>query len=134
MSIHVRRLAAAFLWLLAVIAVNGQGLDRATIPDRYTWKLTDLYPSDDAWRTAKEKVVRDIPPLAAFKGTLGQSPHRLGDALDAANRVAKDFQRVGLYAGLISDQDTRVSKYQGMQQEMQQVGASFGETVAFIEP
>src|SRR5262249_46088903 len=52
----------------------------------------------------------------------------------AANKVAKDFQRVALYASLISDQDTRVSKYQGMQQEMQQAGATFGETLSFIEP
>ena len=85
-------------------------------------------------RATKEKVLEDVRGLAAFKGTLAQSPQRIADALDAVNRVAKDFQRVALYASLISDQDTRVSKYQGMQQEMQQAGAQFGETVSFLEP
>jgi oligoendopeptidase F len=131
-----RRMLASLLPLLvaALVTVAAQERDRAQVPDRYKWNLADLYPSDDAWRAAKEKVVKDIPPLTAFRSTLAQSPQRLADALDAANRVAKDFQRVALYASLISDQDTRVSKYQGMQQEMQQAGATFGETLAFVEP
>ena len=35
---------------------------------------------------------------------------------------------------MLSDQDTRVSKYQGMQQEMIQVGAKLGAEAAYIEP
>jgi len=113
---------------------GSQERDRAKVADRYTWNLTDLYPSDEAWRAAKDTLVAEMPKLASFKGTLASSPTRLADALDAVNRLAKDLQRVSVYAGLISDQDTRVSKYQGMQQEMLQVGAAFGEQVAFVEP
>jgi oligoendopeptidase F len=133
-----RRLAAravpcAVLVLLTVTLI-AQERDRSKVPDRYKWNLADLYPSDEAWRAAKDKVLGDIQTLAPFKGTLAQSADRLADALDAANRIGKDFQRVAIYAGLSSDQDTRVSAYQGMQQEMQQAGAMFGETVAFLEP
>jgi oligoendopeptidase F len=39
-----------------------------------------------------------------------------------------------LYASLLADEDTRVAKHQGMQQEMQQIAAGFGEQVSFIEP
>ena len=134
MTIHVRRLAAGALAVCLSVSLAAQERDRARVPARYTWNLADLYPSDEAWRAAKDKVVADIPSLSAFRGTLAQSPERLADALDAANRVAKDFQRVYLYASLISDQDTRVSKYQGMQQEMQQAGATFGEALSFVEP
>ena len=35
---------------------------------------------------------------------------------------------------MMSDQDTRVSTYQGMQQEMAQIGATFGAETSFIEP
>src|SRR5262245_7509179 len=137
-----RRLLAstAPLFVIALVTAAGptsvdeQERDRAKVPDRYKWNLADLYPSDEAWRTAKDKVVKDVAGLAQFKGTLAQSAQRIADALDAVNRVGKDFQRVTLYASLISDQDTRVSKHQGMQQEMQQAGTTFGETVAFIEP
>ena len=33
-----------------------QDHDRSKIPDRYSWNLTDIYPSDGAWRAAKEKL------------------------------------------------------------------------------
>src|SRR5437867_13186518 len=126
------RLTTLLCFVLTVIAgsapsaLDGQERDRAKVPDKYKWNLADLYPSDDAWRAAKDKLVEEIPKVSAFKGTLAQSPRRLADALDEANRLAKELQKVSVYAGLISDQDTRVSKYQGMQQEMQQVGAAFG--------
>ena len=77
---------------------------------------------------------RGDPEARRVQGHAGIVGRQLADALDTANRVAKDFAEVYLYASLISDQDTRVSKYQGMQQEMQQLGAKFGEETAFIEP
>ena len=135
MRIRSRISAAILIAVLSpVMTAEGQPRDRAGVGDRYKWNLADLYASDEAWRAAKDKVVKDMATLAAFKGTLAQSPQRLADALDSANRIGKDFQRVSLYAGLLSDQDTRVSKYQGMQQEMQQASASFGETLSFVEP
>src|SRR5438034_10671476 len=109
-----RRFSAALLLAALVAAAAAPGTaaeqerDRARVPDRYKWSLADLYPGDEAWRAAKDKVVKDIATLSAFNGTLGQSPQRLAGALDAVNHVAKDFQRVALYANLISDQDTRV--------------------------
>src|SRR5438045_685920 len=131
---HFRRLAVTALAACFAVATAAQERERAQVPDRYKWNLADLYPTDDAWRAAKDKVVKEMSSLAAFRGTLAQSADRLAAALDAANRVAKDFQRVAIYTSLYSDQDTRVSKYQGMQQEMQQAGAAFGETLSFIEP
>jgi oligoendopeptidase F len=141
----IRNRAAAVLIFLSLglpavtlakagLAVAAQVRGRDQIPDRYKWNLADLYPSDEAWRAAKEKLLAEIPKVSAFKGTLATSPQRLADALDTVNQIGKELQKVFLYASLISDQDTRVSKYQGMQQEMQQVAATFGEQTSFIEP
>src|SRR3954465_11851513 len=81
------------------LTASAQDRGRAAIPDRYKWNLADLYPSDEAWRAAKEKLPAEISALGAFKGTLGSSAAHLADALDAINRVAKDVQRVATYAG-----------------------------------
>ena len=35
-----------------------QERDRAKIPDKYKWNLADIYPSEEAWRTAKERWSR----------------------------------------------------------------------------
>ncbi len=60
------------------------------------------------------------------KGTLGASAATLADALELMSRLDKELSRLYVYASMVSDQDTRVSEPQGMQQEMQQLYASFG--------
>jgi oligoendopeptidase F len=132
--IRIRALLTALVLACLAVGTPAQERDRAKIDDKFKWNLTDLYASDEAWRSAKEELVPEIAKAGAFKGTLGSSPARLAEALDTINRLGKELQRAYLYASLISDQDTRVSKYQGMQQEMQQVGAKFGEEVAYLEP
>jgi oligoendopeptidase F len=117
-----------------VAAAAAQDRNRASLPDKYKWNLADLYASETAWRDAKDKLKPQIATLAPFKGTLGTSPARLADALDTANRVAKELQKVFLYTSLLADEDTRIAKNQGMQQEMQQIAAGFGEQLSFLEP
>ena len=126
--------ASLALVLALAAALTAQDRTRASIPDKFKWNLADLYASETAWREAKDKLKPQIATIAPFKGTLGTSATRLADALDTVNRVAKEFQKVFLYSSLLADEDTRVAKHQGMQQEMQQLGAGFGETVSFLEP
>jgi oligoendopeptidase F len=119
---------------LALTVVAAQERDRAKIPDKYKWDLTHVYASDDAWQKARAALVAEIPKIGEFRGTLGQSAARLADALELGTRLSKDLARAYVYASMMSDQDTRVSKYQGMQQEMIQISAQFGAEAAFIEP
>jgi len=119
---------------LAAAAGFAQSKERADIPESAKWRLTDLYPSDEAWRAAKDKLVARIPEVQKYKGTLGQSPQQLAAALVLLSDLNKEFSRVYIYTGLIADQDTRVAKYRAMKQEMDQLGASFGADTAFVEP
>ena len=63
-------------------AASAQERDRLRIPDRFKWDLTKVYPSDDAWREAKEKLTASLPRLREFKGQLATSPAKLADALE----------------------------------------------------
>jgi oligoendopeptidase F len=125
--------AAVFLIDVAGIAA-GQEHERGKIPVQYTWDLTAIYPTDAAWRSDKESLVRELPKLREYQGTLRSSAVRLADALDLGSQLQKKLRRLYSYAGLISDQDTRVSDYQGMKQEMVQLWSTFGADSAFIEP
>jgi oligoendopeptidase F len=131
----VRHLPGAIVLLAAsTVTPFAQQRDRSKIPDEYKWDLTALYPSDDAWRAEKEKVAAEVPKLRAFRGTLGSSAARLADVLELQSGLDKELNRLFVYAGLSSDQDTRVSKYQAMEQEMIQLGSSVGAEEAFIQP
>jgi oligoendopeptidase F len=127
------------LTVTALCSTVGLGLaaqqqERSSVPDKYKWDLTQIYKSDQAWRAAKEELPAGIATLRAYKGTLGSSPQKLADALELASRLSKDLSRLYVYASMMSDQDTRVSTYQGMQQEMSQLAANFSAEAAFIEP
>ena len=130
----MRVAVAVVVVALAASAGFAQTKERADIPEQSKWRLTDLYPSDEAWRAAKDKLVARIPEVKKYKGTLGQSPQQLAAGLTLLNDLNKEFSRVYVYAGLIADQDTRVTKYRAMKQEMDQLGSSFGADTAFVEP
>jgi oligoendopeptidase F len=127
------RWIAAFACVAASV-VAAQERDRSKIPIQYTWNLADLYPSDAAWRAAKDKAAAEIPPLKQFEGQLGSSPTVLADALDRQYALDKELSRLFVYAGLLADQDTRDSAHQGMRQEMIQLGSAFSAASAFVEP
>ena len=134
MRLDIRRLAAVLAASSSLLAVPVASSGARPREDRRHvtngTSPTSIRPTTRGGRRRTRSCQRSYPRSTPSRARWRTSPARLADALDAANRVAKDFQRVYLYASLISDQDTRVSKYQGMQQEMQQVGATFGETLS----
>jgi len=119
---------------LAASAGFAQSKERADIPEAAKWRLTDIYPTDEAWRAAKDKLVARIPEVNKYKGALGQSPQQLAAGLMLLSDLNKDFSRIYVYAAMLSDQDTRVTTYRAMKQEMDQLGSSFGAQTAFVEP
>ena len=72
----VRRAVVAFALVAFIAPAAAQRRDRASIPEKYKWDLTHIYPSNAAWRAAKEKLDADIPSLRQLKGALGKSPLR----------------------------------------------------------
>ena len=126
--------SSAFVVAALALVVSAQEQDRSKVHDKYKWDLTHIYSSDDGWRDAKDKLTAEVTKLTACKNTLGTTASALADALELGSRLSKEFARAYVYASMMSDTDTRVSKYQGMQQEMVQLGAQLGAEAAFIEP
>jgi oligoendopeptidase F len=125
---------AAVCACVCVVIVAAQETDRSKVDDKYKWDLTHIYPTDDAWRQAKEKLAAEIPKLKEYKGKLASSAATLAEALELGSRLSKELARAYVYASMMSDTDTRVSKYQGMQQEMTQLGTTLGAEAAYVEP
>ena len=125
---------ALVLLAAATLVLQAQERDRSKVPDEYKWDLTAIYPSDQAWRAAKEKLSSELFQLRHFQNTLASSASQLVDALEAQSEFDKELTRLYVYASMRSDEDTRVSTYQGMQQEMIQLGSVLGTETAFIEP
>ena len=121
---------------LAALTLSGlaQERDRSKIADKYKWNLSDLYPSDAAWRAQKDKVAGELPKLGAFKGRLASSAATLAEALETMSAIDKELSRLYSYAMMLADQDTRDSQHEGMKQEMVQLYARFAAEASYIEP
>jgi len=114
--------------------VLGQTRERAEVPERYKWKLEDLYASDQAWNKAKQELAAQFDEVTKYQGKLAGSASELLACLEFDSRVSKEFGRLYSYAHMKSDQDTRSSKYLAMEQEMQQLGTDYNSKAAFIKP
>src|SRR5690606_3701433 len=107
---------------------------REELPEKYKWDLTDLYPSDEAWKAEKERLQGEIEQITKYKGRLTDSAATLLEALELNTRLAKELVRLMCYANMMSDQDTRETKYVGMTQEVEQLFSQFGALTSFMEP
>ena len=130
----VSRTMVVILVLAISLSTLAQERDRSKIADKYKWNLADIYPSDDAWRKAKEQFIAEMPKSEQFKGKLASSAKELLACLDFNTKLNKEYSRLFVYASMLSDQDTRDAAHLALTQEIRQVGADFGAKTAFIEP
>ncbi|SKB60259.1 oligoendopeptidase F [Sphingobacterium nematocida] len=127
------QLITAAMLFSTTIAVSQMKV-RDELPDKYKWDLSPLYATDDVWKEEKARVQQKMKQVASYKGKLTQSASVLLEALNLNSALIKDMVRLSSYASMKSDQDTRVTKYAGMKQELQQLFAEFGALASFMEP
>ena len=72
---------------------------RSAIPAIFTWDLSPLFASDEAWDAARLKLLAEIPGLEVFEGRLAD-PASLQACLDLYFQLHSDANFVTLYANL----------------------------------
>lgn len=127
------QLITAMMIFSATVAVSQMKV-RDELPDEYKWDLSDLYATDEIWKEEKERVQQEMQQVASYKGKLTESPATLLEALELNSALIKEMARLSSYASMKSDQDTRVTKYAGMKQELQQLFSAYGALTSFMEP
>ena len=119
-------------FVLAVPVAHAE--QRSQVPDKYKWKLSDLYASDAAWNTAKASVEKRIPTLTRFQGHLTRSADSLYRALSTMSTVNRDLTQLYNYASMLSDQDIRVANHVAMKQTASKLFVDFGAATSYVQP
>ena len=130
----MRKIIVVLALIALTVTAAAQTRDRSQTPDRYKWNLSEIYPSDAAWRAAKDTLAAELPQLRQFQGRLSASAAALAGALELQAGFSKQLSRLYVYASMLADQDTRDASHEGMRQEMNQLSAAFGAESAYIEP
>ena len=98
------------------------------------WDLSEIYPSDAAWETERQAILKAIPTLSSYKGKLGNDAATLKAASQAISDIQKRTSRLYTYASLKADEDLRVSANQERKQQAQDVFTALSESIAWANP
>ena len=87
--------------------------ERSELNLRDTWKLEDIYASNEAWEAEYAAASEQIAALAAYEGKLGDLK-TLKEALDAYFSLSRKVEALFTYARMRRDEDNRKSEYQAL--------------------
>lgn len=109
-------------------------MERKDVPEEYTWKLEDIFATDELWEEELNGLTKDIPSIEAFKGTLSSSAEQLYEALQLQDALSERLAKLYTYARMRYDQDTANSTYQTMQGKAGNVLTLASSRMSFIVP
>ncbi|WP_255688589.1 oligoendopeptidase F [Pontibacillus sp. HN14] len=107
---------------------------RDEIPEERTWRLEDIFSTDEAWNEEFEAVKQLTPKIKEYKGKLHESADTLYDLLKLQDEVANRVGKLFTYAHMRYDQDTTNSHYQDMNTRAESLLTQVGSAMSYIDP
>ena len=87
---------------------------RSEVAAEFTWDLTDIFPSDEAWRAEYEALKPYAEAVAAYQGRLGESAEMLLAYFRLDDELNVRVGRLYGYANCKADEDTSNGFYQDL--------------------
>ncbi|MED3623126.1 oligoendopeptidase F [Bacillus thermocopriae] len=107
---------------------------RSEIPVEYTWRLEDIFASDEEWEKEFHEVKSKITGIKEFEGRLGESAETLYNALQFQDQLFERIGKLYTYSHMRYDQDTTNSFYQSLDDRMKNLYSQAASQFAFIVP
>ena len=107
---------------------------RNEIEEKYTWDLTTIFPTDEAFEAELAQVSEKVKKAASLAGHLLDSADSLLTTTEIQLDLMRRIEKLYSYAHMKNDQDTRVAKYQEYQAKGMTLYSEFGQSFAFYEP
>ena len=109
-------------------------LTRSEVPTELTWKLEDIFSSDEVWESEYKEVSELAGKADAFKGTFENGAQALYDALAYKDEVSERIYRLYTYSHMRYDQDTTNSHYQAMDSRIKTLLVKVSTGLSFMTP
>ena len=107
---------------------------RNEIEEKYTWDLSTIFPTDEAFEAELAQVSEEVKKAASLAGHLLDSADSLLTTTEIQLDLMRRIEKLYSYAHMKNDQDTRVAKYQEYQAKGMTLYSEFGQSFAFYEP
>ncbi|MDC3413675.1 oligoendopeptidase F [Terrihalobacillus insolitus] len=107
---------------------------REEISVEKTWKLEDIFESEEEWEQELKALKEKIPSFGQYQGKLAGSADQLYDLLQLQDEVSERLGKLYTYAHMRYDQDTTNSFYQGMNAKAEKLITQLSSATSFIVP
>ncbi|MFG6115588.1 oligoendopeptidase F [Halobacillus sp. MO56] len=107
---------------------------REELPVERTWKLENIFATDDEWKKELEAIKEMIPEITVFKGKLGESADQLYQMLVKQDEISNRIGKLYTYAHMRADQDTTNSFYQELNSKAENLLTQVSSSMSFIVP
>lgn len=108
--------------------------ERGKVPEEFKFRVSDIYPSEQAWRTELEAVRKLADEFDGLSRDWTSSPQKMATLLERMDEFQQRGGRLYAYASLQGDMDLADTRFQKMKGELQHLFVTFGAKIAFIQP
>ena len=128
----------AVFFIIAIFSPSmvtaNEARERSEIPEEYKWDLSSMYANKFAWKKDFDLVSKRISDLEKFRGNLKNSGKDLLTAIQAREAISQIVGNLYVYAGLKSNEDTRIGDNAARFSEAQTLYAHYQEATSFYTP
>ncbi|MCS1351080.1 oligoendopeptidase F [Mechercharimyces sp. CAU 1602] len=107
---------------------------RSEVEEKDTWRLEDIFATDELWEEEFHKLAKMIPQVEQYKGKLGNSASDLYAALQFRDGLSERLGQLYTYAHMRFDQDTTNSVYQSLDDRAKGLLTKASSHMSFIVP
>jgi oligoendopeptidase F len=109
-------------------------LTRNEVPTELTWKLEDIFSSDETWESEYKEVSELAKKADSFKGTFENGADALFQAFTFKDELLERIYRLYTYSHMRYDQDTTNSHYQAMDSRMKTLLVKVSTGLSYMTP
>lgn len=107
---------------------------RSEVKEEYTWNLSDMYASKEAWENELGEVEKLTAQLEQMEGKVTASAENLLATLALNAQISQKIELVYNYAERLFDEDQKNTAHQAMSQKVYGVAVDCESRTAFIVP
>ncbi len=107
---------------------------RNEVPVERTWRLEDIFATDEAWEEELNSLKQDIPQVAEYQGKVADSAESLYNVLKLQDELSARLGKLYTYAHMRYDQDTTNSFYQALNAKAENVLTLAQSSMSYLVP
>jgi oligoendopeptidase F len=107
---------------------------RTEIPEKYRWKLEDIFHTDAEWESAFSTIPDLLKTLREWRGRLADDRRNLLEALEQSGNLDLELMELLAYARMRRDEDNTEARYQDMADRAVGLYYQASAATAFLTP